>query len=424
MAQASIQFRKRMFNQIYLNYPVNGVPTNLLTLYDTKTIVFYGGAGSGKSKFAVQRAVYKALKFPNRLCLVVRKVSSTLRDSIFAEFKSVLSQYKIIHLCDIKESYLTITLPNGSQFLFKGMDDPEKIKSISGLDDIIIEEATELSLQDYSQLCLRLRSLTCYNQMVLMYNPTSKNNWVYKTFHEGELPPSCLVVHTTYLDNKFLPQSYIDSLEDMKRTNPDYYTIYALGKFASLGKTVYTNYTIEEFNYMQIIKNGGRAYFGLDWGYTNDPTAFIACVVQEAEKKIYIFDEHYEKSMVNEEIADMIYLKGFAKEVITGDSSEPKSIEELRRRGIRRIKGARKGNDSIVHGIQFIQQYQLVIHPSCKNFIIEIENYAWRKNDSTGEYYNKPIDDYNHLMDAFRYAIEELIPRGKITSISKKLLGF
>lgn len=423
--QGNIVIKKRFFNPIYLNYPTkDGTTVNLLDHYSTRTIVLYGGAGSGKSRFGVQRTVLKAMRYNNRKILVVRKVTSTIRDSIFAEFKGVLSQFKILPYCKVVETNFTITLPNGSTFIFKGMDDPEKIKSISGIDDIVIEEASELTLDDFSQLNLRLRSRKPYNQLLLMYNPVSKANWVYKTFHQGQPPESTLVVHTTYKDNKFLPQSYVNNLLDMMNVNPTYYKIYALGEFASLGKTIFNNWREESFNPIQLLKQGNKAYFGLDYGYSNDPTAFICSIVDKENRRIYVYDEHYEKAMVNSDIVEMLNKKGYGKEIITADSSEPKSIEEIRRSGIRRIKPARKGKDSVIHGIQFIQQYEIIVHPRCTNFKIELENYTWKKDKATNEYLNTPIDEFNHLMDAFRYSLEDVMPRNRVRSISKDFLGF
>ena len=424
MAECKLTIKKRYFNDIYLNYPLeDGTTVNLLNEYKKRVLVFYGGAGSGKSKFAIQRSVVKAIRYPERRFLVIRKVTATIRVSVFDEFKTILSQFGILKLCKVKESDFTITLPNGSEFIFKGMDDPEKIKSIAGITDIIIEEATELSQKDYEQLQLRLRSRKKFNQIVLMYNPISKNNWVYKTFHENGHPDNALVVHTTYKDNRFLPADYVENYENIKKTNPQYYKIYCLGEFASTGKTVYTNWAVSDFNYRDILKKGNMAYFGLDWGYTNDPSAFIASVVDRENRKIYIFDEHYEKSMLNSEIAQMIIKKGYSKEVITGDSSEPKSIEEVKRSGVRRLKPARKGKDSVLHGIQFLQQFEIIVHPKCINTKLELENYTWKEDKFTGEYLNTPIDQYNHLLDALRYSLEDVMPRNRMSSFNKALLG-
>ena len=378
--------------------------------YNTRFNIYYGGAGSGKSKFVVQKLILKYLKFANRKCLVVRKVSNTLRDSIFQEFKTILGDWKIYNRCEVKETLLTIILPNVSQFIFKGLDDPEKIKSISGIDDIIIEECTEIDLTDFNQLNLRLRSKNKYNQIHCMFNPISKSNWVYKKWFENEYnEENTMILKTTYKDNKFLPQDYINSLEEMKGTDPAYYRIYALGEFASLDKLVYTNWEVRHFNWEELIKQDDNiALFGLDFGYVNDPSAFIAIVVNKSKKLIYIFDEMYKKGLLNNEIAKELINKGYSKEVIACDSAEQKSIEELRQHGLKRVKGARKGKDSIINGIQLIQQYKLIVHPNCINIQEELKNYTWQKDKLTKEYINKPIDSFNHLLDALRYATEDL----------------
>ena len=420
-----LEIKPRFFNKAYRSFKLpNGEKVDLLTHYKTRQLVLYGGAGSGKSRFGVQRSVLKAMKFNHRKTLVIRKVTNTIRESIFAEFKHVLSEFKVLPYCKVSESNFVIKLPNGSEFIFKGMDDPEKIKSISGIDDIVIEEATELTLDDFSQLNLRLRSRKPFNQILLMYNPVSKANWVYKMFHETGAPPDTIVCHTTYKDNRFLPKDYIANLQNMMKTNPAYFKIYALGEFASLGKVIYTNWREADFSVPHLIKQGHRAYFGLDYGYTNDPTAFVGAVVDNENKRIYVFDEHYEKGMLNSEIRQMIINKGYSKEVITSDSSEPKSIEELKRSGLNRMKAARKGKDSVIHGIQFIQQYELIVSPKCVNFKLELDNYTWQKDKATNEYINKPIDEFNHLLDALRYALEDCMPRNKMRSLSLQMLGF
>ncbi len=413
----NIKISKKIFNSVYLPQLQN---------YNTRFNVFYGGAGSGKSRFVVQKLIFKYLKFTNRKCLVVRKVGNTLRDSIFAEFKTVLADWNLYDKVEIRETLLTITLPNGSQFLFKGMDDPEKIKSISGIDDILVEECTEIDMVDFNQLNLRLRSKNLYNQIHCMFNPVSKSNWVYKMwFENGYNKENTMVLKTTYKDNKFLPQDYIDSLEEMKDKDPVYYRIYALGEFASLDKLVYDNWKVEEFDYKEIIKTvtTAKALFGLDFGYINDPSAFIALIADDKNKKLYIFDEFYKKGLLNNEIAAEIKRKGYSKEIIIADSAEQKSIEEIRREGIPRIKPARKGRDSILNGIQLIQQYDMIVHPRCENVIEELKNYSWQKDKLTKEYINKPIDTYNHLLDALRYACEQLQKKNRLRTFNIKKLG-
>lgn len=193
----------------------------------------------------------------------------------------------------------------------------------------------------------------------------------------------------------------------MKERNYRRWLIESEGEWGIAEGQIFTNYEEREFDYIEISKRKNtKAIFGLDWGYSNDPTAFIAAVVDQDAKELYIFDEHYQKAMVNSEIASMIKYKGYAKEQIIGDSAEPKSIEELKRAGILRIKPAAKGKDSIRNGIQLIQDYKIIVHPKCENTLIELSNYCWDTKD--GVAINKPIDAYNHLMDALRYAMEAI----------------
>ncbi|TCT16394.1 phage terminase large subunit [Natranaerovirga pectinivora] len=394
--------------------------------YDKRFNVYYGGGGSGKSHFVVQKMIYKYLKYPNRKCLVVRKIGSTLRESIYALFKSVISDWELYEQVEFRETVLSITFPNGSQFIFKPLDDPEKIKSITNIDDIVIEEATELTQEDFSQLNLRLRSKNPYNQIHLMYNPVSKSNWVYDYWHCRELDPkTTMLLHTTYKDNRFLPDDYIQTLEKMKETDYTYYKIYALGEFATLDKLIFTNWKIDDFDYLQLIRENPniKALFGIDFGYTNDASALVCVLADEENKKLYIFDEFQQRGMLNNQLADTIINMGYGKEVIIGDSSEPKSIEEIRSYGVPRIRGAKKGNDSILNGIQFLQQFEIIVHSKCVHIAEELQNYTWQK-DKNGIYFNKPIDKYNHGIDALRYAVEEI--RGesrKIKLLNRALLG-
>ncbi|GKX65827.1 PBSX family phage terminase large subunit [Inconstantimicrobium mannanitabidum] len=388
-----------MFNEIYLPQLEN---------YNTRFNVFYGGAGSGKSHFVFQKMILKYLKCENRKCLVVRKTQNSLKDSCFSLIKQILSDWKLYDQCKINKTDLTIELPNGSNFIFKGLDDSERLKSINGIDDIIVEECTEIDDFSFDQLCLRLRSKKPYNQVHVMFNPIDKSNWVYKRwFANGYNKKNTIVLHTTYKNNKFLPKEYIDNLLEMEKNNHAYYNIYALGEFATLDKLVYTNWKVDTFDYHTILKEVkySKAIFSLDFGFTNDPTAFVCSVIDKVNKKIWIFDEFQEKGLLNDEIAAKIIQMGFRKEVIVCDSAEPKSIEELKRNGLDRVKGAVKGKDSIINGINLLQQYEIIVNAKCTYIIEELKNYTWAKDKSTGEYKNVPIDQYNHGLDALRYGI-------------------
>ena len=217
------------------------------------------------------------------------------------------------------------------------------------------------------------------------------------------MPEDTLIIKTTYKDNKFLPADYIKTLEDTIHTNPTYYRIYALGEFCSLDKLVYTNWEIKEFDTFD-----GELCVGVDWGFVNDPSVCIAALVNDKTRELYIFDEGYAKGLTNSGVAKMIENHGFAKSDIICDSAEPKSIEEIRRLGIYRAKASVKGPDSIRMGIDYLQQYKMYVNPKCEHTIEELQNYSWKKDKQTNEYTNVPVDEYNHCLDALRYAIQKI----------------
>ena len=410
-----INIHTNIFNPVYLPY---------LEDYSTRFLLFYGGAGSGKSHFIAQRLVYKALK-DTRKILVLRKVNRTTKASTFQLLLDTLNQFGILNYCVINRTDFSITLPTGSQFLCMGLDDPEKIKSITGLTDAWLEEATEFSLDDFSQVNLRVRDPKAENQeIILSLNPVSKANWCYLHFFAEnpeleEFRKTVRIVHTTYKDNPHLPEAYVQALLMMKATNEVYYKIYALGEFGSLDKLIYNNWQKMDFD-PDTIK--GQLLCGLDFGYTNDPTAFTASILVENERRIYIFKEWGGTGYLNDAIAEQIKEMGFAKSVICADSAEQKSIDEIKRLGISRIKPCVKGKGSVLQGIQKLQQYELIVHPSCENVIEELENYAWKKDKQTNEYINEPAEGFDHYMDSLRYSLQCLDVRTQLTTMKKDLL--
>lgn len=402
---------------INLNFPkpanvFNKQIFNSLFDYDHFIEVWYGGASSGKSHGVVQKVVLKALKkWPHpRKVLWLRKVDRTIKDSIFADVLGCLSDWRLLNLCKVNQTNYTITLPNGALFLFKGMQDPERIKSIKGLSDVVMEEASEFTLDDYTQLTLRLREPKHkQRQLFCMFNPVSKLNWTYKQWFADavEVDEDRVVIHqSTYKDNHFLDEDNIRTIENLKQTNPAYYKIYTLGEFATLDKLVFPEFEKRRLSIHQL--SNLPSYFGLDFGYTNDETAFMHVKVDEDRHIIYVMEEYAKHGMLNSDISRMIKQMGYSKEVITADAAEPKSIAEIKRDGIRRIRPAKKGKDSITQGISFMQQYHLVVDDRCVKTIEELENYTYKKDKATGEYTNEPVDAYNHEIDAIRYALSEI----------------
>lgn len=393
----------------------------MLLDYSHRYEIYYGGAGSGKSHFVFQKIVIKALS-EKRKVLVIRKTAKSNLNSTYQMTLDTLSKFKILSYCSVNKSTLTITLPNESQFLFYGIDDSEKLKSIAGITDIVCEEATEISLDDATQLDLRLRSNAENLQMYFMLNPVSKANWVYKRWFSPDavIGADTFILKTTYKDNRFLPTEYIQSLLQLATVNPTYYKIYVEGDFCSLDKLVFSNWKTEWFDIEE--HKTAKLLVGLDFGFTNDPTALIASLLDDEKKKIYVFREWGGVGYTNKQIANTIINLGFSKSIIIADSAEPKSVREIKECGIQRIKESVKGADSVIHGIQKLQQYEIIIHPSCENLINEFENYSWQKDKKTNEYTNKPIDAFNHYIDALRYSLQ-CVNDGKLKSLNKSVLG-
>lgn len=375
--------------------------------YSTRFNIYYGGAGSGKSHFVSQKIILKVLQYKRKL-LVVRKVGNTLKDSVWAMFLKLLYQMPAV-IKTINKSEYTIELVNGSVILFKGLDDPEKIKSIEGITDIVVEEASELSEDDFDQLNLRLRADCGMLQIHLMFNPVSKANWVYKRFFENGTPEDTVIIHTTYKDNPYLPQEYIDSLLRLERTNPAYFKIYVLGAFATLDKLVFPVKTVRIISEEET--KDLLFWIGMDFGYTNDPTAITWGYVDQEKKILYITGEYNKKGMTNDVIAKTITDLGFAKERIIADAAEPKSIAELKKLGLNRVVGAVKGPDSVKNGIDRLQRYDIIIDERCTNTIEEFDNYTWTKDKKTGEYINQPVDSFNHHIDSIRYGTQNVMKK-------------
>ena len=325
-------------------------------------VLTYGGASSGKSHGVVQKVVLKSLQHWNhpRKVLWLRKVDRTIQDSIFTDVVDCLSTWQLLPLCRVNKSNRTIHLPNGAVFLFKGMDDPEKIKSIKGLSDVVMEEASEFNQDDFTQLTLRLREPKYkQRQLFCMFNPVSKLNWTYKQWFDpaATVDASRVIIHqSTYKDNHFLDADNIRTIENLKQTNPAYYRIYTLGEFATLDKLVFPDFSKRRLSVEKL--SDLPSYFGLDFGYTNDETAFMHVKVDQDNRILYVMEEYAKHGMLNDDIARMIKQMGYSKEIITADAAEPKSIAEIKRGGIYRIRPARKERTVLFRGL-----------PSCSNII-------------------------------------------------------
>ena len=373
-----------------------------------------GSRGSKKSKTTALFFIYSMMKYPEANLLVVRKVYRTLKDSCFTDLKWAINILGVQDYWSVKESPLEIIyIPTGQKILFRGLDDPLKVTSITvetgNLCWAWIEEAYEINKeQDFNMLDESIRGTVeepLYKQITLTFNPWNERHWIKKRFFDAE-DDNIMAKTTNYMCNEWLDESDKKLFEDMKKNNPRRYQVAGLGNWGIVEGLVYENWEEKEFDVNEISKRKGvKSAFGLDFGYTNDPSAFFCGLIDIANKEIYVFDEIYKNAMKNREIAEEIIRKGYGKEKIVADSQEPKSIDELYDLGLKGIRKSRKGRDSINNGIQYIQDYKIIIHPRCVNFITEISNYMWDK-DKFDNPVNKPVDDFNHLMDAMRYALE------------------
>ena len=377
-----------------------------------------GSRASKKSKTTALWYIYNLMKYPEANLLVVRKTFRTLKDSCYKELKWAVKRLRVEHLWDFTLSPLeAVYRPTGQRIYFRGLDDPLKVTSIAVevgcLCWMWVEEAYEIMKEDdFNILDESIRGETpegLFKQITLTFNPWNERHWIKKRFFDVEPDPDILAITTNYLCNEWLDAADLKVFENMKKNNLRRYAVAGLGGWGIVDGLVYENWTERAFT-LEEIKHCKTAA-GLDFGYTNDPTAFFIGFIDIEGKKLYVWDEIYEKRMSNKKIYDVISEAGYSKEHITADSAEPKSIDELKGYGLR-IKGAEKGKDSIQNGIQWIQDLEIIIHPRCVNFLTEISNYTWDK-DKFDNKMNKPIDEFNHLMDAMRYSLEKYIKRNK-----------
>lgn len=380
--------------------------------------VVKGSRASKKSKTAALWFIYNLMKYSGSNLLVIRKTYRTLKDSCFTDLQWACQRLKCSRYWDFKLSPLEATYkPTGQKILFRGLDDPLKVTSITVPVGSLcwgwIEEAYELtSEEDFNTLDESIRGelpAGLWKQWTITFNPWSERHWLKKRFFDVKDDENILAITTNYLCNEWLDSSDLRLFEDMKKRNPRRYEVAGLGTWGIVDGLVYENFRIQDFDLSDI--GNAETVSGLDFGFTNDPTAFFVGFVDKENRRLFVWDEIYEKGMSNKRVYERIDALGYRKNRIIADCADPKSIAELARLGLK-IHGSKKGADSIRAGVQFIQDFEIIIKPRCVNFITEIQNYQWDK-DKFGNSINKPIDDFNHLMDAMRYAMEP-IQRGSV----------
>ena len=402
MAKVTLNVSSKIFNPVY--YPYLG--------YVAPTEILFGGSSSGKCVFLADRTVEDMLSGGHNY-LILRKVGTTVRRSVFNEICKSISKHNATTLFNINKSDMIITCRNGYQILFGGMDDPEKIKSITPakgvITDIWYEEATEAERDDIKQLDKRLRGKSSVKKrIILSFNPIYKTHWIYTDYFAGKWSDDktvyrddhLFILKTTYKNNSFLMPDDIVRLES--ETDKYWRDVYLLGNWGVLGKVIFTNWRTEDLTDKR--KTVSTFHNGLDFGYSSDPAAPTHLHYDRERMTLYLFDAKYCYEMTNDllaaEITNMI-----GRQVITCDCAEPKSIQELRQHGVTAI-ACKKGKDSVNFGIQWLQKLQIVIHHTLRDAINEFTVYKWRE-DKDGNALPEPVDKNNHIIDSIRYALEQ-----------------
>jgi phage terminase large subunit len=405
-----------VFNRVYLPYLDNMA----------RTQIYYGGAASGKSIFAAQRDVYDILK-GGRNFLICRQVARTVRKSVYAEIKKIIRQWGLVDLFDDNKSEMIITCKNGYQFHFAGLDDVDKLKSITPdkgvITDIRVEEATEASQASIKQLMKRQRGgdSGTAKRLTLWFNPIIKSHWIYNEYfkpnkwadNQTEFDNGRLtILKTTYKDNQFLTNE--DKADYENETDKYMYDVYTLGNWGVLGNVIFKNWRVADLSEMR--ERAARQRYGLDFGFGADPAAYNETLFDKGRNTLYIFDEFQGHGLSNQNLATIIKPK-IGGNVLYCDSAEPKSIKELNSLGIRAI-GAKKGKDSIQHGYRWLAGLdEIVIDSSCIHTANEFSLHKW-KEDKYGDPLPVPEDKNNHHIDEIRYQYEDITQSNK-TSIGK-----
>jgi phage terminase large subunit len=389
--------------------------------------VFYGGASSGKSYFAAQRDVFRCISEQGHNYLILRKVDRTSKDSTFADVKKIITDWNLWPYFKKNETEQRLKcLITGNNMIFKGLDNPEKIKSITfetgPVTDIRMEEATEFTYDDFNQIKLRLRGeARVPKQITLTFNPISALHWAKKYFFDIPLPlDKCSILKTTYKDNPFLEQEDIEEIERIKQEDPTYWKVYGLGEWGVLGNLVFHNYVIEEFDFT--VKELQNNCYGQDYGF-NHANTLIPVGFYDGE--IYIWNEVYLLKHTNPEFIHVVNNTPWfsKKNRITADSAEPDRITEWKKQGYR-VYPAKKGKGSLKTGIDYLRSKRIHVHRTkAPNTARELQLFKYRENSD-----GTPIDEFVELFDdciaGMRYATEWLWSKGfgraRASTVKKK----
>lgn len=411
MAEINLKLKKNLFVPKFYS---------LLFDYSHRWEVYMGSAGSAKSYFITQKLILRCLNEKIKI-LVCRRTASTIRNTCFSLFKDVVSKWKLTEFVKIRESDFNIKFPNGSEIIFMGLDEETKLLSLNGIGTIFIEEAYEVPKPIVEQLNLRLRGNTANKQMIMAFNPISKNHWLYD-FCEVNPPESFIYVHSTYKDNPFLDDEYVHELEELYVRNPAKARVFCDGIWGIDAEgLVIQNWKEELFDPMELSSQGLEHRVGMDLGWI-DKSAIIETLYDRQNKTIYVFNEFYKSGCQLSELADAIRNMNLQKSKIYVDAAEPRSIQYFKNEGINAV-GCAKGKDSVKAGLMFLQDNLIIVHPRCIHFIAELENFSYIKSKQTGEWTENTTHEWSHAIDACRYGYSDIYTNKKLRTLDKSLLG-
>lgn len=407
MAKIQLNLKKSLFVPKFFPY---------LTDYSHRWEFWCGSAGSGKSYFLTQRIIIRCCNEPIRF-VVCRRYGTTLRNSVFALFKEVLAKWQLTKYVKIRETDMSFTFPNGSQIILLGLDEETKLLSLANISGVWVEEAFEVPQNLIEQLNLRMRGQAANQQIWLSWNPISKNSYLYNFTVENP-PENSIYIHSTFRDNIFLNQEYIDSLLELYSRNPAKARVFCDGEWGvDVDGLVITNWKAQEFDPLELAASGLEHRAGMDVGWI-DPSAIIDTLYDRANKTIYVFNEFYKSGCQLSELAQAIESMNLKRTKLFVDAAEPRTIQFFKQEGINAVPCA-KGKDSVKAGLMFLQDHYIVVHPKCKNFITELENFSYIKSKVTGEFTEDTTHEWSHAIDACRYGYSDIYTQTKLKTVNK-----
>ncbi len=393
--------------------------------------VVKGSRGSKKSKTTALNFIFRIMQYSWSNLLVVRRFSNTNKQSTYTDLRWATNRLGVKHLFKFNDSLPEITYkPTGQKILFRGLDDPLKITSITVENGILcwawFEEAYQIETFDkFSTVVESIRGSVddpeFFKQITITFNPWSERHWLKQVFFDEDTKLNNTFSYTTtYRVNEWLDDVDIGRYEDLYRTNPRRARIVCDGDWGVAEGLVFENFEVKEFDWVKKLKDKQVVAHGSDFGFTQDPTTLVSTIVDTQNKELWIYDEHYQRGMLTDEVYQMYIDKGLKNAEIVADSAEKRLITEIKRKGISNIKPSVKGQGSIMQGVQFIQGFKIYVHPSCEHTIEELNTYTFDQ-DKDGNWLNKPIDENNHILDALRYSLEKFhFPRNNKTNVNIK----